>query len=96
MATKIRFRNTSLVVINIGDKVLYKSKSVVGTVKAIRIVPNGTVSTDRSLVAVLLVSYDNTNGEIIATSDKFEAIPDEIYEKEYPSDLFTLGEKNDL
>jgi hypothetical protein len=50
---KRKFCDCSLIEIKVGNPVYYPTRDEQGIVKHISIVPNGNVSTDRSLIALL-------------------------------------------
>ena len=97
MKNKVKFQNTSMIAVNVGDLVYSKDKKRKGVVKAIQIVPNGNYSTDRSLVALLAVDFKEVLNErgnidinasrVISTANNFEPALDYEYQEEYPSDL---------
>jgi hypothetical protein len=80
---------SSLVKIEIGDKVLYKrsdSEMIEVVIKSVVMTPNG--SYDPSLVT-LISSTDENGNSYQATSDKFFASKNEIYKEFYPSVHFS-------
>jgi len=76
------YKDTSLIVIKVGEKVKRKEDSKIGTLMDISLTPNGI--NDSSLVCILVVKYDD--GRISSsTSDKFEPADDVLYEEQYPT-----------
>jgi len=76
---------SSLVKLEIGDKVLYESGRygiIKLTLKSIILTPNE--SYDPKLVAII-TAYDKEGNYYQATSDKFFAAEDEDYKEFYPS-----------
>lgn len=65
---------TVCIEIRIGDKVRYEDGRI-GELKKIELKPNGCKNP--SLIALLTVKMDNSN--IVATSDKFTPVPNELY-----------------
>lgn len=87
---KMKFSDTAMIHLTIGDKV--REGNEIGTIRAIELITNSHAESDKTLVALLAVDMDG--GKIVvATAEKFEAIPEEEYEVFYPSDLFDLREK---
>lgn len=80
-SVKKTFESTGLISIEIGDKVIEKDTKRIGVVKSIKLVPNGR--DDRSLVALIKIRLENSF--VTATSDRFEPVPNELYEECYPS-----------
>lgn len=89
---KRKFEDTSMIEITIGDPVIKEDSREVGIVKDIKIVPDGNSFSDRSLIALLAVDFPNRTGtgvekRVIATADKFEAVPYLEYNELYPNDM---------
>lgn len=82
---KKKFQETSLINIKIGDIVLHNKKRVI--VRDIKLVPNGTFHTDRTLIALVSADYVESSGKLVAASTKFEPSLEESYEMLYPSDM---------
>jgi len=85
------FNETSMIKINIGDKIMESSRCRTVVVKHISLVPNGTSYTSKTLIAIIAADIIDNNGvkqgRVIATADKFEPLPGELYEEEFPSSL---------
>jgi hypothetical protein len=84
---KAQYNSTSMIAINVGDKVFDKQRKQIGIVKNIKLVPNGNIDTDKSLIALLSVAFDN--GKVVSTANNFEPIEDYDYEECYPSNLLS-------
>lgn len=79
-------KSSSLIRINIGDKVLYGNQIV--TIKDFVLSPNGV--NDTKLICIIYVQKENGN-MICATSNHFNPLDDELYEEFYPTPhMFTL------
>ena len=76
---------TSLIGIEIGNKIKEISSGRIGKLRDFKLTPNGI--NDPKLVAILFVEMNGERGKsvISATADKFEPIDDEGYIELFPS-----------
>lgn len=76
---------SSLIEITIGKRVMEYETGRIGTVKDIKIVPNGMYKPE--LIAILFVEMDGPRGKSVfsATSEKFRPCDEETYDELYPS-----------
>lgn len=77
---------SSLIEIKIGNPIIETSSGRVGTLKDIKLTPNGMTSPD--LVVILYVEMETGNGKtsiMSATSNRFRPLDSFEYEEFYPS-----------
>lgn len=78
----MKSKNTCLVSVEKGDKVLYKGGEQLYTVLDMKLCPNGVM--DSSLVVILFCQDDKGN-KVSATSNNFRIVPGQMYEELYLS-----------
>ena len=84
---RVQGDSTTLLQVQVGDRVVHRESGRWGFVVGVALTPNGI--NDPSLVAMLRVKFDDRH--IVATADKFAVDGGSLYESFYPSIFLVNG-----